>query len=97
MNMFRERLAEFPVTEWEGVRIRIIINHPDAQQSMTYEIVHDHRLMPLGVIRRPIEENQWSLIEYDRRCQERQQVIRALSEQLAAAVGHAMQRLEGDK
>jgi len=97
MNVFRERIAEFPVTEWQGVRIRIIVNHPDAKESMTYEVVHDHRLMPLRVIRRPVDNDHWSIIEYGRLCEERANIIKAIAEQIAAAVGHALQRLENDK
>lgn len=90
------RLSEFPVTEWRGVGIMIRIDHPDCKDSMSYRMVEDSRLMPVRVIRPPHDRaDVWQVMEFDRAMKERAERIKMLSEKIASAMIHAMERVDG--
>lgn len=97
MIIDRLKIAEFPVTEWQGVRFRLSVNHPDTSQSMSYEMVADHRLMPIRKIRRPVGDDQSSMYEFAQALRERDECIRRLAGDIAAAMIHAMQRIDEQK
>jgi len=40
-----ERLPEFAVTEWRGATIRVIIEHPKLNNSLSYQQIIDDRML----------------------------------------------------
>lgn len=54
--MYDERIAEMPITEWHGARVKISIEVPDARHSLTSMMIIDWReLEELEALKGPPE------------------------------------------
>jgi len=40
-----EKIAEYPITEWEGVTVKIIIQHPKLLHTITSQMILDYKMM----------------------------------------------------
>ena len=93
---FNERIAEMPITEWSGVRVRVTIEHPGAPNTLTYQQILDSRLTPIHPLRRPLDTaSDFEVREYFMALDERKHFTEMIAQQIASAITHAI--MDGEK
>ena len=99
MNQQRDtfRYPESPITEWRGVRIEVRISHPALNDTITYAMVHDSRLVPIGRLSPPLDrDDHIALLRFQEAREVRRRFTEVLAGQLATAIEHALEKVDGD-
>lgn len=96
-----EKIAEYPVTEWHGARIRITIEVPQISNSLSTQIIIDSReLNELKALKPPTgleqtlentpEYGRFRLMQWQNDNQKVKNLLKAISDRISWQVGQAI-------
>lgn len=41
----KQQIAEYPITEWEGIKVQMILSHPKFTHTLTSQTIFDRHMM----------------------------------------------------
>jgi hypothetical protein len=96
MQPIRERFAEYPITNIDYVRVRVVLEHPAARDSLTMCHQWDRRMFDFDVPKKPSLEAEYDrirLMMWDEARKKRADIVETVARQIAHSILNELDRI----